>query len=560
MNPSLRHLVRTLPTSLIFLLAPISSAQIGSDECVAADAVSGVGVFPFDTNLPTDTGVPATTSVEQQCGDLTNDIWIDWEAPVALDGHILRFDTCGSTFESEIGVWRGTCASMVGLGCNEFSPSCGGSGGAVEITAVGGEHYPIQIGFYSFSGFEWGSGNLTVTDLGPDPCLSTPPDAFEDNDDCTSAAPIGAGSYPGLAVTRDDGDFYRITVPAGFRITCTAADDGPIFQSDFRLFLTDAICEAQHSVSANNDEDNLVVYSNRTGVPTDVVLEARLSPFLVFPLCVNYSLDIVIAPETCLVGVDDGFENNDGCNSAIPLANGFYPGMHVEDTDVDYYRFRLPGQQALVIDALFQEELGDIDMTLTRSFSCGTVNSVASSTGYSDNERISYFNQSTETREYILAVYMKFGGGNVLGCYDLAVAGALDVNATSYCAVQPNSSGDSARIEILGSSTAADQDVFLRSSGLPANVPGLFFFGTSQIQVPFGDGLRCTGGMVQRIYPAAFAMGPAPAIAQRELNFSAPSSAPLVAGANLNFQFWFRDQMAGMAGFNLSNGVNLTFQ
>ena len=59
-----------LPFSLSILL-PVASAQIGADECSAADAIAGTGAFPFDTNNPTDTGVPATTSPELQCVDLT---------------------------------------------------------------------------------------------------------------------------------------------------------------------------------------------------------------------------------------------------------------------------------------------------------------------------------------------------------------------------------------------------------------------------------------------------------------------------------------------------------
>ena len=89
---------------VVSILLPTASAQIGADECPAADAIVGTGAFPFDTNSPTDTGVPATTSPDQQCGDLTNDIWLDWTAPAALDGHIVRFDTCGATFDTEIGL------------------------------------------------------------------------------------------------------------------------------------------------------------------------------------------------------------------------------------------------------------------------------------------------------------------------------------------------------------------------------------------------------------------------------------------------------------------------
>ncbi|MFT5051246.1 MAG: hypothetical protein ACI8QZ_002657 [Chlamydiales bacterium] len=49
----------------------------------------------------------------------------------------------------------------------------------------------------------------------------------------------------------------------------------------------------------------------------------------------------------------------------------------------------------------------------------------------------------------------------------------------------------------------------------------------------------------------------------RQLDFTAP---PVVAGpgqilpgASWNFQFWFRDQTAGGTGFNLTDGLAVTF-
>ena len=561
----MKQACRLASAALLLCAAPTTSiaiAQIGADHCAAADAITGTGSFAFDTANPSDTGVPATTSFEhQQCVDLTADVWIQWTAPAGLDGHIVRFDTCGATFDTEIAIWQGTCASMAALGCNDFSTVCSneGSGSAFEITAIGGEIYQVQVGFYSFAGYVWGSGNLTVTDLGPDPCLSTPPDAFEPNDDCGSAAPLAAGDYPGLFVGRTDPDFFRTTVPAGHRYTAVATAPSLGFSNDFRLFLTDDDCDTQLSVSAPNIVQRTVVATNRTAAPIEVVLEARLASHINFPLCALYDLTVTVAPETCLESVDDGLEGNDACDDAVPISNGFYSALHVERFDVDYYRLRLDGQTLLEIDALFQEELGDIDMTLWEWFWCGTVNSVYSAAGSSDNERISYFNQDNETREFILAVYMKHNGGD-FACYDLAVSGAVDMPASNYCTAATNSIGEEVQIEVLGSPTVADEDVFLRATGLPQGVPGLFYFGPNQIQTTFGDGFRCVGGMTTRIMPAALAMGPAPSITQRELNFDAPYAAAINAGANLNFQLWYRDPMAGMSGFNLSDGTGVAFQ
>ena len=550
-----------LSTALaLSLFAMPGLAQIGADECTAADAITGTGSFAFDTSNPTDTGIPATSGNMHQCVDLTADVWVQWTAPVALDGHIVRFDLCNADFESEIAVWQGTCASMVGLGCNDFSSTCPGFRSSIEITVDGGSTYQLQIGHASFVGYIWGSGDLTITDLGPDACLSSPPDALEPNDDCASAAPVGAGLFPGLEVARGNPDFMRTTIPDGYRYTAVATVSGVVFPNQFRLFLTNDDCTTQLSYgSPLSGFEQTVVATNRSGAPMDVVLEVRLWETFAFPLCAQYDLTITVEPETCLEAVDDGLEGNDVCDDAVPLANGFHPGLHVAQFDVDYYRFRVPGQQLLTVDAFFEDELGDIDMTLYYWVWCGTVNSVDVSSSYSDNERISYFNQSDETREYILAVYMKFSGGP-FGCYDLMVDGALDMPAANYCTAAVNSIGEAATIEALGSPVASEENVFLRSRGLPAGVPGLFYFGPSQIQSTFGDGFRCVGGMTQRILPAALAMGPAPSTAQRELNFDAPYASAITPGANLNFQLWYRDPMAGMSGFNLSDATNVTFE
>ena len=66
----------------------------------------------------------------------------------------------------------------------------------------------------------------------------------------------------------------------------------------------------------------------------------------------------------------------------------------------------------------------------------------------------------------------------------------------------------------------------------------LFFTGPEEIQVPFGDGFRCVGaGSV-----GLFRLGP-----------------PQLPGERRSFQLWYRDPAAGGSGFNLSNGVTVTF-
>ena len=127
-----------------------------------------------------------------------------------------------------------------------------------------------------------------------------------------------------------------------------------------------------------------------------------------------------------------------------------------------------------------------------------------------------------------------------------------------FCVGAPNSTGVGATIAASGSDVVLDQDLTLTAVGLPAGVPGLFFFGPNQVQVAFGDGFRCVGGATRRIQPVAFASGAG--AAQRALDFGLPYGTSIQAGTNLSFQFWYRDGMAGMSGFNLSDGIGILWQ
>ena len=130
------------------------------------------------------------------------------------------------------------------------------------------------------------------------------------------------------------------------------------------------------------------------------------------------------------------------------------------------------------------------------------------------------------------------------------------LGATSYCTSVPNSTGNAAVISAEGSNVVADQDLTFTTEGCIPNGVGLYYFGTTQVQVPFGDGFRCTGGTVQRVRPIVFA--DVSGVATRSVNFGAPYAQTIVPGASLNFQYWYRD--SGPSGFNLSDAINIEFE
>jgi len=129
----------------------------------------------------------------------------------------------------------------------------------------------------------------------------------------------------------------------------------------------------------------------------------------------------------------------------------------------------------------------------------------------------------------------------------------------AYCVGSPNSVGPGAQLVALGSDVVASNDFRLRSEGLPAGVPGIHFFGPIQVQFPFGDGFRCVGGATSRIQPVNHADGAG--VMDRLLDLTSPALAQVVSSSDWSFQLWYRDPAGpGGAGFNLTNGVSVSFQ
>ncbi len=123
-----------------------------------------------------------------------------------------------------------------------------------------------------------------------------------------------------------------------------------------------------------------------------------------------------------------------------------------------------------------------------------------------------------------------------------------------------NSSGSGGMlISDGGASVGADDLIFMASSLLPGE-PALLLCGLTTVNggsgLPFGDGLRCTGGSAVRLgvqWPNASgdaSWGPGLA-----------GSGGWIAGDTRHFQGWYRDPVGSpcATGFNLTNGVSVVF-
>jgi hypothetical protein len=107
-----------------------------------------------------------------------------------------------------------------------------------------------------------------------------------------------------------------------------------------------------------------------------------------------------------------------------------------------------------------------------------------------------------------------------------------------------------------GSTSVATNDFILYCYSTPPNSSGLFFFGPSQTQVAFGNGYRCVGGTIRRL---AIGIADGFGDANRVLDVNHVPGAPITAGQVWNFQYWYRNPAAGGAGYNLSDGLKVTF-
>tara|TARA_R110002126_G_scaffold4409_11_gene23195 strand:+ start:21459 stop:22421 length:963 start_codon:yes stop_codon:yes gene_type:complete len=129
------------------------------------------------------------------------------------------------------------------------------------------------------------------------------------------------------------------------------------------------------------------------------------------------------------------------------------------------------------------------------------------------------------------------------------------------CVSTANSSGSAATLAVTGSFDLAVNDLVLRAGPAPVGQPGFFVYGPESDVVLLGDGILCVGGGALGIarLPIEFVDGAGQLM--HPLDVQAPPTAAfaIAPGSTWVFQAWFRDPAAGGTGFNLSDGLEITF-
>jgi|GEM_PF-1428568 len=175
--------------------APV--APPANDPCTAATPV-GNGTTPFSTCGATAVGPAA-------CANIQHDIWFRY---VASCNGTVTMSSCGSTFNTAMAVYAGSCASPCLLACNDNNgPQCAGTAASVSFQSNAGAVYLIRVGGSGLGQF--GAGLLTIG------CTAGGPI----NDSCASLVPASIGTLVGTT--------FGATPTSGLNGMCGASNAAP---------------------------------------------------------------------------------------------------------------------------------------------------------------------------------------------------------------------------------------------------------------------------------------------------------------------------------------------
>ncbi len=399
-------------------------------------------------------------------------------------------------------------------------------------------------------------------------CLGLLDDGFEDNDSCASAASIGAGSFVGLTCALTDADFYSITLQPGELLEVELIDNA---NTDLNLNRYNAACGLTASFNADS-----LAYLNTSTSAELVVFEVFVNPASAGVGCLGYDMHVAVT-NGVLCGTPDGFEDSDDCSSALALGDGLYTGLNVEEADNDYYEVGLAAGGTIVVDLFFVDAMGDIDLYLwDPSMACDT-NVVGQGTGTgalavgfsaSNDEQVVYTNMSGALQTLVVEVDM-FDPASC-NSYDLLINGTSVSPGigTNYCQANPNSTGSVGLMSALGSPVAADNNVQLIASGLPANSSGFFIVSQTQGFVPNPNGSAgnlCVAGAIGRyVAPGQVQNTGATDSFSLALDLTMTpqpmSTVTVMAGDRWSYQAWHRDVIGGTATSNFTDGLQIDYQ
>ncbi len=143
-----------------------SCTALENDNCADAKEVGEVADMPFNTESATFDG-PG--------GCMTSpNIWYAYSP--SMDGKA-TISLCGSSYDTKLAVYTGTCESLTQIGCNDDFCS---TQSELDVNVLAGNTYYVEVGGYSSN---TGDGILNI-DIQPMCDFSCPGDATPEGEDC----------------------------------------------------------------------------------------------------------------------------------------------------------------------------------------------------------------------------------------------------------------------------------------------------------------------------------------------------------------------------------------
>jgi len=142
-----------LVTTLAVTLPASALAQ--NDECTGALSLTNGAPVTFDTTAATLSATPWPCAAST-----APDLWYSYTP--TNSGVSVTFSTCGSSYDTALEVFDGTCAAPVSIACND--DSCGLQSTIVVNSVTAGQPLLVRVGGFSTS---TGFGTLVATEGSP---------------------------------------------------------------------------------------------------------------------------------------------------------------------------------------------------------------------------------------------------------------------------------------------------------------------------------------------------------------------------------------------------------
>jgi len=562
-------------------------AASAQDECASAAAVA-TGATPFDTTTATPSVEP-WSCVSGAAGDL-------WFTYTAVGAFGLRFETCGSTYDTAMEVYTGTCGALVLVECNDDACSLQS---AVDIAAqVAGTAYTIRVGGFASSS---GLGTLTVTDN-----ISPP------WDECMGALAVADGMTPfdlGIATTSADPWSCGLNVANDLWYSYTAIGDGPAsfetcgatfdtvieaFSGDCGALVSEAcnddFCSLQSGVSfnVNRGETYLIRVGGWNGASGTGDLTVAGPGYPVGCVETIFAannggavggvayMDMTVSQDVTFSGLGTNYDVLAG--DPVGIEMWITPGTWTGGRNEDISLWTMVATDDGLAVSNGNAGLSAINFSAPVFLPAGSYGVALISVG--DGHRYTTGGTGFQL-QYASAdgvVSLDLGGGantpfstqlffprvwNGEFCHE-----TLGTVGTTYCGpAAVNSTGAAGTIAATGSDVVADDALVLTASNLPAHSFGFFLASTAiGSSMPGGSsGVLCLGGpdigrgvggrILRSSTGGVFGIGSdLSAIPHASLG-----SVPVMVGDTWYFQAWYRDAIGGVTTSNFTDAVCITY-